>query len=387
MPSDVHRAVTATAPGRVNLIGGHVDFHEGIVVPMAIDRCVTVRLDPRHDRQLVIDSDLDGGTLRSDLDRPAGLDREESAGSRESAASRETVPSRWGGREPGWARLARAVVDDVASAATLGGASVSIRSTLPAGGGLSSSAAFEVALAGALIAASGGEIDLIRLARRCQAVELAATGVECGIQDQLAVALGGLFELDCREVGSDPDPSEAGGLFEPGCRETAATGVRPVSLPDGCGVVIVDSGVRRTLAGSGWGELRAESFRDAAAIGVRVLRDAGPAQVADRPRARHVVDEIARASAFAAAARRGDAVECGRLMLDSHRSSRDLWGSSVPELDRLVETLMDAGAFGARLTGGGFGGWVVGLVPAGFDAAAVGGLEARPSPGLTVRRA
>ena len=120
---------------------------------------------------------------------------------------------------------------------------------------------------------------------------------------------------------------------------------------------------------------------------MRVLRDAGPAQVADRPRARHVVDEIARASAFAAAARRGDAVECGRLMLDSHRSSRDLWGSSVPELDRLVETLMDAGAFGARLTGGGFGGWVVGLVPAGFDAAAVGGLEARPSPGLTVRRA
>jgi len=121
--------------------------------------------------------------------------------------------------------------------------------------------------------------------------------------------------------------------------------------------------VARTLEGSPWQQRRTDSFAVAAALGLPVLRDARAEQVADAPRGRHVVSEIARVVEFADALRAGELDALGPLMLASHASSRDDMEVSVPELDVLVEALVQAGAYGARLTGGGFGGCVVALVP------------------------
>jgi galactokinase len=227
-----------------------------------------------------------------------------------------------------------------------------VASNLTIGGGLSSSAAFEVAVALALGAAAGWSVDADDLATACQRAEFAATGVPCGIQDQTASVRGGVFLLDCR-----------------------TRSVEPLALPHGTAVVIVDSGVSRTLAGSPWTERREESFAVARDLGLRVLRDATPEQVADQARGRHAVSEMARVREFAAAAKAGDAERLGALMLASHASSRDDMEVSIPALDTLVECLTSAGAFGARLTGGGFGGCCVALAPAG-DAAAIGAAAA-----------
>jgi galactokinase len=168
--------------------------------------------------------------------------------------------------------------------------------------------------------------------------------VPCGIQDQL-VALAGVSDhalvIDCRDLAIEPLP-----------------------IPEGATVLVVHSGVPRTLAGSKWAERRAETVAEAERLGLRVLRDAEPAAVADHPRARHVVSEIARVKEFAAALGRGDVDSLGRLMLAGHTSLRDDMEVSTAELDALVECLIEAGAFGARLTGGGFGGCAVALVPA-----------------------
>ena len=146
--------------------------------------------------------------------------------------------------------------------------------------------------------------------------------------------------------------------------------VEHLMIPDSLAVVVVDSGVERTLANSPWTQRRAETFAAAAALGLRVLRDARLDQVADDRRARHVVSEIARVEAFAAAARNGDCVAMGQLMSASHASSRDDMESSTPELDEIVDAFVEAGAFGARLTGGGFGGCCVAIADA-EDAAAI----------------
>jgi galactokinase len=321
----------AYAPGRVNLIGGHVDYHEGPVVATAMDLGVACTFRATTAARVEVRSDdFDGAvSVAADgSDEPAGV-------------------------EPRWGRLVAAVVAELAA---LGRPTVAIEATvaadLPAGCGLSSSAAFEVAIALALADAAEWSIAPLDLARACQTAELRATGVPCGIQDQVASiagARGCAVLLDCRDLALTMLP-----------------------IPPGTAVVVVDSGVARTLEGSPWAARRAESFADAASIGVRVLRDATRAQVADRPRARHVVDEIARVAQFADALRRGDVQAAGALMVASHESSRDLYESSVPELDRLVALLVGAGAYGARLTGGGFGGCVVALAPAG-DAAAIAG--------------
>ena len=221
---------------------------------------------------------------------------------------------------------------------------------MPSGCGLSSSAAFEVAIALALVTAAGADVAPLALAHACQAAELAATGVPCGIQDQVASVAGTRGHavlLDCRDLS-----------------------ITSLPIPHDAAVVVVDSGVTRTLEGSPWVSRRAESFADAERLGVRVLRDATVDQVADRPRARHVVEEIERVWHFADALHASDIRGAGALMLASHASSRDLFESSLPELDQLAELLVEQGAFGARLTGGGFGGCVVALVPA-PDAAAI----------------
>jgi galactokinase len=308
------------APGRVNLIGGHVDFHDGPVVTAAIDREVLVDIGSVGSDVVELTSDHFPGVVSVHAD-----------GSEAPADVR-----------PRWGRLAAAVLAELAA---LGrpptGFGGRVSSTLPIGGGLSSSAAFEVAIATAASAAAGWSTAPLDLAQACRRAELAATGVPCGLQDPAASVLGGVVRLDCRDLS-----------------------VEPLSLPDGTGVLVVDSGVSRTLEGSPWTERRTASFAAAERLGVGVLRDVPPGTPLDDPHARHVVGEIERVWRFADALRASDASAAGRLMVESHASSRDLWRSSTAELDWLVEHLVAAGAHGARLTGGGFGGCVVALVPA-----------------------
>jgi galactokinase len=311
------------APGRVNLIGGHVDYHEGWVLPMAIDRDVVVASRPRHDARVTVRSlDLDGV-----VDVAAD-------GSGEARAV-----------EPRWGRLVAAVVRTLAAAGRPPvGADLAVATRLTIGGGLSSSAAFEVGVALALNDVAGFELDAPDLAAATQQAEHIATGVPCGVQDQMAALCGAVDHallLDCR-------------TFE----------VEALPFPPSLRVLVVHSGVPRTLEGSPYAQRRAEGEAVAAAIGVRVLRDATPEQVHELPRGRHAVAEMQRVLAFAGALRRDDLDALGPLMLEGHASLRDDMEVSTPELDSLVECLVEAGALGARLTGGGFGGCVVALVPA-----------------------
>jgi galactokinase len=246
--------------------------------------------------------------------------------------------------QPPWGRAVAGVASVLAD---LGrdpvGADLEIASTVPIGGGLSSSAAFEVAVALALSDVAGFELGPLDLALGAQRAEHVATGVPCGTQDQLSSVFGRVGHallIDCRSLEIEPLP-----------------------LPDAVRVLVVHSGVARTLEGSPYAARRAESIAVGTRLGVRALRDASFEQVRDEPRGRHAVTEIARVRAFGDALRAGDVGALGPLMLASHASSRDDMEVSIPELDTLVECLIDAGALGARLTGAGFGGCIVALVP------------------------
>jgi galactokinase len=310
------------APGRVNLLGGHVDYHEGWVVAMAIDRDVVVASRARDD----------GRVVASSLDL---------AGVADLRADGTTEPAR---TEPVWARAVAGVLRTLAEEGRDPvGADLAIATDLPIGAGLSSSAALEVAVALALLDVAGRRVPAARLARATQRAEHLASGVPCGVQDQL-VALAGVeghaLLVDCRTLD-----------------------VEAIRLPAAARVLVVHSGIPRALAGTPYAERRAEGEAVAARLGLRALRDATPEQVVDEPRARHAVSEMRRVLAFADALRAGDLDALGALMLAGHASLRDDMEVSLPELDALVECAVAAGAFGARLTGGGFGGCVVALVP------------------------
>ena len=313
---------TFRAPGRVNLIGGQVDYHEGWVVSLAIDRDVVVRAHSRDDARVCARS--------SDFDGMVDI----------AADGTDDPPS----TQPAWGRAVAGVTRVLAE---LGrepvGADLEISSTVPVGAGLSSSAAFEVACAGALCDVAGFTLGGTDLAIAAQRAEHIATGVPCGIQDQMASVFGrtdhAVF-LDCRSLS-----------------------VEHVAMPSALSVLVVHSGVERTLEGSPYARRRAESEAVATQLGVRVLRDATFDQVRDLPRGRHAVTEMQRVRAFAEALQAGDHDALGPLMLASHASSRDDMEVSIPELDALVESLVEAGAYGARLTGAGFGGCVVGIAP------------------------
>jgi galactokinase len=310
------------APGRVNLIGGQVDYHEGWVVSMAIDRDVVVDVTPRRDGRVIARSQDLAGVVAVAADA--------------SDEPRTVLPA--------WGRAVAGVVRVLAEHGRAPvGAELAITSTVPIGGGLSSSAAFEVAVALGLGDIAGFELPPRELALAAQRAEHIATGVPCGNQDQLASVYGRLGQallIDCRTLEIDPLP-----------------------LPPELRVLVVHSGVDRTLEGSPYAQRRAESIEVGARLGVRALRDATLDQVRDTPRGRHAVTEMLRVRAFADALRAGDLAALGPLMLESHASSRDDMEVSTPELDTLVECLIDAGAVGARLTGAGFGGCVVALVP------------------------
>ena len=307
------------APGRVNLMGDHTDYNDGFVLPMAIDRECVVAVEEAGGARIRLRSATEG-----DVDVAA-----------DGSDDLQAVEPEWG-RYP--VALARVLAARGRAAV---GIDATVSSTVPIGAGLSSSAALQVVLALALCAAADLPLAPRELALACQEAEHRATGVPCGIMDQLtsvAGVAGAALLIDCRSLA-----------------------VQTVPLPDDVAVVVVHSGVPRLLAATAFAARRQSCEAAARRLGVPALRDASAAEVNDDPLARHVVAENARVLETAAALRDGDVTEAGRLFHESHASLRDDFGVSTPELDRLVTELELAGAFGARLTGAGFGGAVVAL--------------------------
>ncbi|HEX3451920.1 MAG TPA: galactokinase, partial [Solirubrobacteraceae bacterium] len=233
------------------------------------------------------------------------------------------------------------------------------------GAGLSSSAAFELAVATALLGLAGEQLAPHELARAAREAENGFVGVRSGIMDQLVSALGmrdHALLIDCRT------------------EETT-----PVRIPSGVAVLVADTGVKHALAGSAYNERRAESEEAARLLGVRTLRDVSLADLSARGavlterlrrRARHVVTENARVLATVEALRRGGLATAGAQMNASHDSLRDDYEVSIPELDLLVDAARDTpGVYGARMTGGGFGGAIVALVRTDSVACATRALE------------
>jgi galactokinase len=308
------------APGRVNLMGDHTDYNDGFVLPLAIAQACTVAATPSTDRFIRARS------ANSPGDATVAID---------GRVDPRTV-------EPPWARFIAGVTRVLAErGAELAGAELQIASTVPVGAGLSSSSALTVGLLLAIADRVGMDLEPVDAARLARAAEVAATGVPGGLMDQLASLFG-----------------RAGHALLIDARGPVIT---PVPIARQMAVIVVHSGVARTLVGSEYATRRAECEAAAQRIGVGALRDATAEAVADDPRARHVVSENARVLATAAALPTGDLSVLGPLLLASHASLRDDFAVSTPELDVLVELLVECGAAGARLTGAGFGGCVVAL--------------------------
>jgi galactokinase len=327
----VTETVLVRAPGRVNLIGDHTDYQDGWCLPIAIDREVRLAASARADGAVTVTTDELDGTV--------------------------VVPAHGGDDprrvEPAWGRTVAAVLARLAARHRAPvGFDATVTSTVPLGAGLSSSAAFEVAVALAAGAVADDVLPGDELARAAQEAEHLASGVPCGPMDQLASVYG-----------------RQGHALLIDCRSRA---VEPVPLPAAVEVVVVHSGLPRRLESSAYARRRAACERAAARLGVPSLRDAHPRDVADDPIARHVVSENARVLACADALRGGDVEQVGRLMVESHASLCDDYEVSTPELDRLVELALAEGALGARLTGAGFGGCIVALVASSDDADALG---------------
>jgi len=332
-------SLVVAAPGRVNLIGEHTDYNDGFVLPMAIDRYTVLACD-----------------VASDATRPfANLF---------SATLGEAAPIPLAGHPPGalpeWAKYVRGVFDAAADTpiGTPPPFDAVIDSTVPLGGGLSSSAALEVATATLLEELTGITIDPMEKALLCQRAEHEGAGMPCGIMDQFSSVLcelGHLMLLDCRS------------------RET-----RMVPLADpSVTVLIINSNVKHELTGGEYAERRQQCEAAAKTLCLSSLRDATldglerhrhELDDVHHRRARHVISEIARTAAAADAITFGDWSTVGELMFASHNSLRDDFEVSCEELDVLVKLAADIGAaggvIGSRMTGGGFGGCTVSLVRA-----------------------
>ena len=334
--------IRAHAPGRVNLMGDHVDYLGGAVLPMAVHLGTTVD-GTRGGDAVVLESDAEPEPLRVPLD--------------------VTDPS---GTEPMWGRYVAGVVAELGPTVGFTG---HVSSTLPIGAGLSSSAALEVAVALAL----GFEGDPTELALLTQRAEQRASGVPSGVMDQLVIAAateGSALLIDCGTLT-----------------------LRPVTMPLDLDVVVVHSGESRTLAGSGYATRRAEveaalrSVDDGPLEGrLDRVEPAALETIIDpvgRRRARHAVTEHRRVAAFAEALAADDRPELGQLMAASHASLRDDYDVSTTTVDSLVERLTaQPGVWGVRMTGGGFGGCVVALTEPG---ALNEGWTVRPAAGASTR--
>jgi galactokinase len=328
--------VVVRAPGRVNLIGEHTDYNDGFVLPAAIDLETRVALVATTDRlvELQLASTAERVTVElDDIGSPRG----------------------------GWIDYVAGVARSLMAAGIeVGGFKGVLASTLPISAGLSSSAALELAAAWSLLAsgATGArDFDPLSLARLCQKAENEYVGVKSGLMDQFASSCGvagHALLLDCRSLEH-----------------------RPVAIPEGMALVVVDSGARRRLVASEYNERRAQCERGVAILAgrgepVSALRDA-TVEMLDSARAklgeetyrrcRHIVDENARTLAAVAALESGDRGSLGELFAASHASLRDLYEVSSPALDLAVEVAVATpGVVAARMTGAGFGGCTVNLV-------------------------
>jgi galactokinase len=339
--------VRAYSPGRVNLIGDHTDYNEGLALPMAIDLGTTVTYVSDGGFRVFLRSA--GEPQPTDVDVHIPLTAE---------VLRKV--------EPRWARYVAAMV---ASIIPRRGGRGAVESTLPVAAGLSSSASLQVAVALAL----GFEAEPVTMARMCQRAEEAATGVPVGLMDPLAVTSG----------------VEGSALLI----DFADLSVRAVPVPEGAEIVVVHSGEHRSLDRTPYAARRAECEAAAYRLGPlgRLGADAmlGLPDPLLRRRARHVVTECDRVRWCAAALGSGDLVDAGRLMSASHASLSDDFDASTPSLDALVHHLQGIpGVYGARMTGAGFGGCVVVLSePGAVDLAALStpAWRVRPSGGAEVR--
>ncbi len=354
-----HERSAAFAPGRVNLIGEHTDYNEGLALPFAIAEGVTVRARADHA------PGAGGGRIVA-----RALDLGE----------RDEFPLADPPGSEGWRAFVRGTVAELARAGfPLIGGELDIRGRVPPGSGLSSSAALEVALCLALIelgsegppAEGFAGLDRIEIARLCARVENDWVGAQTGLLDQLASIYGA------------PETAL--------CIDFSSLAVTPVPLTLGrWSLVVLDSGERHVHAGSGYNTRRAECARACELLGVASLREADSAAVAHLPeplrdRATHVIEENRRVLEAVAALSAGDLPALGELLNASHASLRDRYEVSTPAVEATVARLLAAGAAGARIIGGGFGGSVLGLFPP--DAAASAPTQARevrPSGGAHV---
>jgi galactokinase len=333
--------VVAFGPGRVNLIGEHTDYNGGLSLPFAIADGVTVTATP-----------IDGERFEA-----VALDHDEhdSFGVAEDASVE------------GWRAFVRGTVAELRAAGhDPRPARLEISGTVPQGSGLSSSAALEVALCLALLRADPAAADRLALAKLCSRVENDHVGARTGLLDQIASLLGRdghALRVDFATLTVEPVPLELGDWR----------------------LVTLDSGEAHSHAGSGYNERRRECARACELLRVVSLSEATPDRLPELPdpldrRARHVLEENARVDAAVAALRADDLPELGRLLDASHASLRDLYDASTPAVEAAVARLKDAGAAGARMVGGGFGGHVLALLPPGTSAPA-GATEVRPGPG------
>ncbi|MDN4054871.1 galactokinase [Massilia sp. YIM B02763] len=327
-------ALVVQAPGRVNLIGEHTDYNGGFVLPCAIDYRTVIAALPRADRLVrVVAADYGGAIDEYSLDAP--IERRDDAM---------------------WANYVRGVVRELQRRGLpLTGMDMAISGDVPQGAGLSSSASLTVAV-GRLFATLPGMDALtpIETALAAQHSENDFVGTQCGNMDQIISACGvegHALLIDCRSL------------------ET-----RPVEIPAGVAIMILHSHVKRGLVDSEYNTRRQQCEAAARHFGVPALRDVDPAMLAERgagldevtfKRARHVVTEDARVLQATQALASGDLARMGRLMAESHASMRDDFEITVPPVDRLVEIV--AGVVqergGVRMTGGGFGGCIVAVVP------------------------
>ncbi|AAK44872.1 galactokinase [Mycobacterium tuberculosis] len=324
--------VSYGAPGRVNLIGEHTDYNLGFALPIALPRRTVVTFTPEHTGAITARSDRADGSARIPLD---------------------TTP----GQVTGWAAYAAGAIWALRGAGhPVPGGAMSITSDVEIGSGLSSSAALIGAVLGAVGAATGTRIDRLERARLAQRAENDYVGAPTGLLDHLAALFGApktALLIDFRDIT-----------------------VRPVAFdPDACDVVLLlmDSRARHCHAGGEYALRRASCERAAADLGVsslRAVQDRGLAALGaiadpiDARRARHVLTENQRVLDFAAALADSDFTAAGQLLTASHESMREDFAITTERIDLIAESAVRAGALGARMTGGGFGGAVIALVPA-----------------------
>ena len=331
----------AIAPGRVNLIGEHTDYNDGFVLPVALQRDVRIILKQRDDQKIRLYS--------TDYDSDIVFDLN---------SFEATEEMHWGNYVKGMAWSLQQL------GVTLQGFDGVVSGNVPKGSGLSSSAAFEVAMGEALLAVSGndGRVDEVALAKAAQSAENNYVGVNCGIMDQFISVLGAEHHallIDCRSLD-----------------------YRLVSVPANVSIVIGNTKASRSLAGSAYNERRSQCEEGVAKLktvlpGIQALRDVTSEQLEAHQallspivyrRCRHVISENERVMEAVTALESGELKQAGELMVQSHNSLRDDYEVSSDALDVMVDLMLASpGCYGARLTGAGFGVCTVALVEPGYE--------------------